>query len=444
MTASAATRVGVVGTGYVGLTTAACLARLGHRVRAVDADRAKISRLQRQEITIDEPGLADLVTEGMRSGRLDFSDNPKTVADADFVMLCVPTPAGPDGRADLSSLEAAGREVAGMMPSESVIIIKSTVPPGTTEKLEAELGRPVINNPEFLRESAAVRDFLFPDRVVIGASDPAAAARAARLFAGIDSPVLITRPASAELIKYASNAFLAVKISYANELNELAINFGADISEVTHGVGLDPRIGPAALAPGPGWGGSCLPKDTMALSAAAHDVGVPLNLVDAAVAVNRRQIDQVTGQVRSAVSGHADGVLDGCRIALLGLTFKAATSDLRDSPALAVAHRLHTAGATLSAYDPAIRPGSVQALGVPDFIQTAESAEDAVRGADGLVVLTEWPQFRELDWSALSRIVRRPLVIDARNLLDPAKLQEAGLTLLPLGLRAAEATMSRV
>ncbi|MFI9009293.1 UDP-glucose dehydrogenase family protein [Actinosynnema sp. NPDC053489] len=419
-------RIGVIGAGYVGLTTAACFARLGHTVVCADVDEARVAALGRAEIGAHEPGLAELVAEGLREGRLRFVlGNAEALADVEFVFLCVPTPTGQDGAADLAAVHAVLREARDAVSPGCVVVIKSTVPAGTTERVSRLLDRSdvqVVSNPEFLREGHAVDDFLRPQRVVVGARAEEAARRVVALYAGTGAPALVTTSASAELVKYASNCFLAMKLSYVNSLAELCEQVGADIGDVTEGMRLDDRIGSAFLEPGPGWGGSCFPKDTRALLSTAEDAHVDFPLLRATIGTNGHQARRVVRLVREAVGGELAGVPLG----LLGLTFKAGTDDLRDSPALAVAALLAEEGARLTGYDPCVTAdcGLVRVVG---------SAEAAARGADGLVVLTEWPEFAELDWPNLATAMARPVIVDTRNLLPVEKVSEAGFHLVSLG-----------
>ncbi|MFD1146593.1 UDP-glucose dehydrogenase family protein [Saccharothrix hoggarensis] len=422
-------RIGVIGAGYVGLTTAACFSRLGHTVVCADVDEAKVSALGRGEVGAHEPGLAELVAEGLRSGRLRFvRGNAEALSEVDFVFLCVPTPTGPDGAADLTAVHAVLREARDAVSPGCVLVIKSTVPAGTTERVASLVGRSdvrVVSNPEFLREGHAVDDFLRPQRVVVGSEAEDAARRVVGLYAGTGAPALVTGSASAELVKYASNCFLAMKLSYVNSLAELCERVGADISDVTEGMRLDDRIGSAFLEPGPGWGGSCFPKDTRALLSTADEVNVDFPLLRATIGTNTHQAHRVVAMVRDAV-GH----LAGARLGLLGLTFKAGTDDLRDSPALAVAALLAEQGARLTGYDPCVDTdcGPVRVLDSPDAV---------ARDADGLVVLTEWPEFAELDWPNLAAAMRRRVIVDTRNLLPLDKVTEAGFHLVSLGRAAA-------
>jgi len=428
-----AEHIGIVGAGYVGLTSAACFARLGHRVTCVDADKSKVDALRRGEVAIAEPGLPELVGQGLEDGTLTFTDAQAELYGAGIVFLCLPTPPDRDGRPDLGVLETVVPQLGRLLRPGCVIVTKSTVPVGTAARLPGLLGRddlPAVANPEFLREGHAVEDFLHPDRVVVGTDPPesAAAHRVARLYEPTGAPLVATDSASAELAKYASNAFLAVKLSYVNVLAELSERFGADVREVARTMGLDARIGPEFLAPGPGWGGSCLPKDTSALLHAAESAGVEFGILRDAVRVNARQRARVVRAVREAVTGSAAGSLAGARIGLLGLAFKAGTGDLRDSPALAVAADLARAGAELTAHDPAV--GAVPGL---DTVQVVDDPYLVAKDAAALVVLTEWPQFRDLDWARLAASAAHAVVIDTRNLLDPDALAAAGFTHLGVG-----------
>ncbi|WP_103338967.1 UDP-glucose dehydrogenase family protein [Amycolatopsis sp. CA-126428] len=428
-----AEHIGIVGAGYVGLTSAACFARLGHRVTCVDADESKVDELGRGVVAIAEPGLAELVGQGLADRTLSFTTAQAELYGTDLVFLCLPTPPAEDGRPDLGVLEHVVPQLGRLLRPGCVVVTKSTVPVGTAARLPRLLGRddlPVVANPEFLREGHAVDDFLHPDRVVVG-TDPAdspAARRVARLYEPTGAPVVATDSASAELAKYASNAFLAVKLSYVNVLAELCERFGADVREVSRTMGLDARIGPEFLAPGPGWGGSCLPKDTKALLHAAEAAGVDFGILRDAVRVNARQRARVVRAVRQAVTGTPAGSLAGARIGLLGLAFKAGTGDLRDSPALGVAAELARAGAELTAHDPAVRS-------VPDTeaVQVVDDPYLVAKAAAALVVLTEWPEFRDLDWARLAAAADRAVVVDTRNLLDPDVLAEAGFAHIGVG-----------
>ncbi len=409
------TKIAVIGTGYVGLTTGACFAHMGHHVVCADIDPVKVESLRNGVIPIVELGLQELVEEGLAGGRLSFVLGAANAAkDCDIAFLCVPTPQGEDGSADLSYIEIAAREIGPVLPYEAVVVNKSTVPVGSARVVERVLGRPdvkVVSNPEFLREGSAVQDFLKPDRVVVGCDDQAAALKVSALYDGISAPVIITDPASAETIKYAANAFLATKLSFINAIAAICEGVGADVNDVVVGMGSDKRIGQDFLRPGPGWGGSCFPKDSRALLKIAHDAGYHFDLLDGVIAVNEEQFDRVADKIRVA----AGGDLSNATIAVWGLTFKARTDDLRDSPSLAVINRLVAAGATVQAFDPTVagpKPG------LPADIMIADSPYSACNGADVLAVLTEWDDFRWLDVAQVAAAMRGRAVVDARNLLD--------------------------
>jgi UDPglucose 6-dehydrogenase len=419
-------RIAVIGTGYVGLTTGACFAHIGHDVICADVDAAKVAMLNRGEIPILEANLDNLVREGMEGGRLSFVlGAADAVRDCEFAYLCVPTPQGADGSADLSYIESAAREIGPLLPSEAIVINKSTVPVGSTRVVEAALGRDdvsVVSNPEFLREGSAIHDFLHPDRIVIGAEDQAAAVRVASLYLGITAPLIVTDPASAETIKYAANAFLATKISFINAVAAVCEAVGADIKDVALGMGYDSRIGQEFLKPGPGWGGSCFPKDTRAMVRIAQDAGYDFNLLRGVVAVNEEQLNRVAQKVVDL----AGGSVEGKRIAVWGLTFKARTDDLRESPSLAIIERLNAQGAQVRAFDPAVHkdlPG----------IEVTSDPYSAVEGAEVLAVLTEWDEFRWLDLDKVATSMATRAIVDARNLLDRAALIRHGFEYRGIG-----------
>ncbi|HCB34906.1 MAG TPA: UDP-glucose 6-dehydrogenase [Acidimicrobiaceae bacterium] len=435
----------VVGAGYVGLTAAACFAHLGHRVVCSDIDAARIADLAAGIAPAHEPDLAGLVSAGLASGRLSFVvDAAPAAAQSEFAFLCVPTPLGDDGSTDTTHLLAAAAELGRRLAPGAVVVSKSTIPVGGHEAVVAAVARDdvaVVSNPEFLAEGSAVADFLTPDRIVVGAHDDAAAARVAALYDGVEAPVVLTDPASAATIKYAANSFLATKVSFVNALTAVCDAVGADIDDVLAGVGADRRIGAAYMAPGPGWGGSCLPKDTRALVSAAGAAGYVFDLLEGAIRVNEQQIQRVVDKIVAAVgpadgslAGASDGRLAGKTVALLGLTFKAGTDDLRGSPALTVARRLAGLAARLRVHDPAVPPSADV-----DFATAAAeifaSAEEALRGAEVAVVLTEWPEFAALDWAALAGVMAAPRVVDARNLLDPAAMRAHGFAYEGLGRR---------
>jgi UDPglucose 6-dehydrogenase len=427
-------RIGVVGAGYVGLTTGACFAHLGHEVVVGDVDADKVRRLAKGEVGVLEEGLPELVREGLSTRRLRFVDGAVAAAtDAAFVFVCVPTPRAADGDADLSTVETVVRELAPVLRPGTIVVNKSTMPVGSTT-LVARLLRDagavpeigVASNPEFLREGTAVRDFLSPYRVVIGADDPAVAVRVSELYRNVQAPVLVTNPASAEMVKYASNAFLATKVSFVNAVANICEAVNADVREVTLGMGYDPRIGFEFLHPGPGWGGSCFPKDTSALLRTAAAVHEDFSLLDAVVATNTAQRDRIVAKVHEALGGRPAGR----RLAAWGLTFKANTNDLRDSPALGVLGRLIADGIEVRAYDPA---GGEAAREILPTLDVVADPYDACVDADVLLVLTEWDEFRWLDFTRVAALVTGRAIVDARNLLDPAAMRNLGFTYRGVG-----------
>jgi UDPglucose 6-dehydrogenase len=423
--------VAVIGAGYVGLTTAACLAHLGHRVLCADIIPERVEALSRGDVPIVEQGLDQLVTEGLETGRLDFVLGAAEAArSSEFVYLSVPTPQGLDGAADLSYIEAAAREIGPVLPAEAVVINKSTVPVGSTRVVEKELGRAdvyVVSNPEFLREGSAVSDFLQPDRVVIGSDDQSAAIRVAALYVGVPAPLMVTDPASAETIKYASNAFLATKLSFVNAVAAVCEAVGADVNDVVLGMGYDQRIGHEFLKPGPGWGGSCFPKDSSALVRIAEEAGYDFGLLKGVIAVNDEQFDRVADKIESMVGGD----LSACTVAVWGLTFKARTDDLRESPSLEVISRLLDRGATIQAHDPTVDvapDGSVW-----DDIEIGADPYAVCDGADVLAVLTEWDDYRWLDFDKVADAMATPRVVDTRNLLERSGLLRRGFDYVGIG-----------
>ena len=462
-------RVAVIGVGYVGLPTAATLAHLGHQVTCGDADPRKVDMLRRGEVPIVEEHLEELVREGQAAGNLDFVlGATAAVQGAEFVFLCVPTPQGDDGSADLSYVEAVAAEIGPHLAPGTVIVNKSTVPVGSTLVVERVLGRTdvqVVSNPEFLREGTAVPDSLHPERIVVGADDQAAAARVGELFAGTRAPLLITDAATAETIKYASNAFLATKLSFVNAVAGLCEAVGADVRDVILGLGYDKRIGFEYLKPGPGWGGSCLPKDTRALVHIAEQAGYDFSFLKGAIATNDEQFERVVAKVRAAVAPSvgaagaggpgAPDEFSGAVIAVWGLTFKAGTDDLRNSPAVEVALRLAGGGAEVRAFDPTVEvPEGVGSAPVPSLggspgadggvgggsptggsLLAYPDAYTACQGAHAVVVLTEWDEFRWLDFVKVREALAAPVLVDARNLLDPAQVRRLGFTYVGIGRR---------
>jgi UDPglucose 6-dehydrogenase len=426
----AMSRIAIVGTGYVGLTTGACFAHLGHDVICADVDADKVARLSRGEIPIVEHGLDRLVEEGIRSGRLSFVlGAANAVKDCEIAFLCVPTPQGEDGSADLSYIESAAKEISPHLPYESVVVNKSTVPVGSARVVERVLDRPdvkVVSNPEFLREGSAVQDFLKPDRIVVGSTDQSAAIKVSSLYLGVAAPVIVTDPASAETIKYAANAFLATKLSFVNAVAAICEGVGADVNDVVLGLGYDKRIGQDFLRPGPGWGGSCFPKDTRALLKIADDAGYSFDMLQGVVAVNDEQFERVTQKVVDA----AGGDVAGKAIGVWGLTFKARTDDLRESPSIAIIERLLERGATVKGHDPTVagpKPG------LPAAIEVCADPYDVADGADVLVVLTEWEDYRWLDAGRVATAMKGRAVVDSRNLLDRNEYRRAGFTYAGIG-----------
>jgi UDPglucose 6-dehydrogenase len=421
-------RIAVVGTGYVGLTTGAYLAHLGHHVVCADVVAEKVEMLRRGRIPIVEAGLEELVREGLDAGRLSFVlGAANAVKNAEFVFLCVPTPQGEDGSADLSYVERAAQEIAPVLASESVVINKSTVPVGSTRVVERAMGRDdvyVVSNPEFLREGSAVHDCLNPDRIVIGSDDQAAAIRVAELFEQINAPLLVTDPASAETIKYASNAFLATKISFVNAVANLCQAVGADVREVVLGMGYDKRIGFEFLKPGPGWGGSCFPKDSRALVRIGEEAGYDFALLRGVIDVNEEQYERVVEKIQRL----GGGSLDGMKVAVWGLTFKARTDDLRESPSLAVIRRLTARGARVVGFDPTVARDLEM-----DGLEIVTDPYAACEHADVLAVLTEWDEFRWHDFDKVKEVMTRPAVVDGRNILDPAPLKRRGFVYEGIG-----------
>lgn len=425
-------RAGVVGAGYVGLTTAVCLAERRHDTVCVDVDEDRVTDLNRGVALLDETGLPQLLNAGLRDQTLRFSTAYCDLADRDVVLVCVPTPSAPDGSADLRTVDAVVDELATVLAPGAVVAVKSTVPVGTTRRLAHRLrgtGITVVSNPEFLRESHAIYDFRHPDRIVIGADDldGAAVGLLERLY-GSGSLTLRMSPESSELAKYASNAFLAVKISYANSLARVCARMGADIADVTRCMGADVRIGPHFLQPGPGWGGSCLPKDTAALLHTGRRAGVDLPEVAAARRTNTDQPQRIVDTLTTAL----DAPLAGARVTALGLTFKAGTSDIRDSPALTICAELAGGGAQITGYDPRAEFIDADRLR-RSAIVTVDDPYLAAKDADAILVLTEWPEFRELDWAVVAEQAPGAVLVDTRNLLDRAVVTEAGLTYLGNG-----------
>jgi UDPglucose 6-dehydrogenase len=424
--------IAVVGTGYVGLVTGACFSEFGNHVVCVDNDVSKVAMLDRNEMPIYEPGLDALVERNVKAGRLEFTPDLKSAVErALVVFIAVGTPQGNDGRADLSFVRDVARAVAENLNSYKVVVTKSTVPAGTGTMIREIIEKhrkaahafSVASNPEFLREGSAIEDFLRPNRVVIGCEDEMAAAIMKDLYRPlylIETPVVVTNVVTAEVIKYASNAFLATKISFINEMADLCERVGADVHDVARGMGLDQRIGRKFLHPGPGYGGSCFPKDTRAILELARDNDVPLKIVSAVIEVNEGRLGYSLGKIRKALGG----TLSGKTVALLGLTFKPNTDDLRESPAMAILDGLLAAKAKVQTYDPIAMPIASQTP--RDGVRYCDDEYQAASGADALVVATEWNQFRALDADRLKAAMKKPVIVDLRNVYEPDTMREKG------------------
>jgi UDPglucose 6-dehydrogenase len=429
--------VAVIGAGYVGLPSAATLAHFGHRVVLAERDTARLDALRAGRMPIVEAGLTELVAGSVQAGTLRFTASAvEAVAGAEFVFLCVPTPQGADGSADLSYVESAAKEIGPHLEPGAIVVNKSTVPVGSATMVEQVIGRAdirVVSNPEFLREGTAVGDSLHPDRIVVGAADAQSAAMVGDLFASTGAPLIVTDATTSETIKYASNAFLATKLSFVNALAGLCEEVGADVRDVLLGLGYDKRIGFEFLRPGPGWGGSCLPKDTRALLHIAREAGYDFSLLAGAIASNDEQLARVVSKVVDACGGS----LAGATVGVWGLTFKANTDDRRDSPALQIVRRLVALGATVQAFDPTVAASAGDdADANPDDLRDITLRADPYEAAEGaavVVVLTEWDEFRWLDFGRLLGVMGVPSIIDARNLLDPAAVRRMGFTYTGIG-----------
>lgn len=424
-------RIAMIGTGYVGLVSGACFSEFGVEVVCVDKDESKIERLLRGEIPIYEPGLDKLVTSNAEAGRLSFTTDLKEAvkgADAVFIAVGTPTRRG-GGHADLSYVYAAAREIAEAMDGYTVVVTKSTVPVGTGREVERVIRetRPdaefdVVSNPEFLREGSAINDFMRPDRVVIGAETDRAREVMRTLYRPlflIETPILFTSLETSELTKYAANTFLAAKITFINEMADLCEKVGADVHDVAKGIGLDGRIGKKFLHPGPGYGGSCFPKDTLALVQTARDSGAPLRIIETVVDINARRKRQMADRI----VGFCGGSMQGKTVAILGLTFKPNTDDMRDSPSLDIVPALIDAGATVRAYDP---EGMDEAKKHLDGVVYCSGAYEAMDGADALVILTEWNEFRSLNLTRVKSLLKEPAMVDLRNIYDPKQMADQG------------------
>ena len=433
-------RLTMIGTGYVGLVSGACFAEFGHEVACVDIDENKIERLKNGEVPIYEPGLEDLVARNFANGRLSFTTNLAEAASGrDCIFICVGTPPRPDdGHADLTFVYQAARDIAKSIDGYTVIVDKSTVPVGTAREVMAivaeETGHhdwDVVSNPEFLREGAAIRDFMDPDRVVVGADGERARSVMRQLYAGLSDkgvPILMTGVETAEIIKYATNAFLATKVTFINEMADLCEQVGGNVADVARGMGLDDRIGPKFLRAGPGYGGSCFPKDTLALVQAAKSAGAPTRIVEAVVDKNNQRKKDMARKVVEACGGDCADK----SIAILGLTFKPDTDDMRESPALDIINELLAQGAIIRAYDPQGMEHAKSLLNGPIWF---DSALGALAGADAAVIVTEWPEFADLDLARVKDLMADPVLVDLRNLFVGPIVREAGFHYTGIGSR---------
>jgi len=431
-------RVAMIGTGYVGLVSGACFAEFGHHVTCIDKNAEKIALLDEGHVPIYEPGLDAIIARNVREGRLDFAtDLSEAVRAADVVFIAVGTPSRRgDGHADLSYVYAAAEEIAAAIDGFTVVVTKSTVPVGTGDEVEAVIAkaRPdgdvaVVSNPEFLREGAAIEDFKRPDRVVVGVEEERAREAMRELYRPLflnETPILFTQRRTSELIKYAANAFLAMKITFINEIADLCEAVGADVQQVAKGIGLDNRIGSKFLHAGPGYGGSCFPKDTLALVRTAEEAGAPIHLVETTVSVNDARKERMAQKIIAA----AGGSVEGKTIGVLGLTFKPNTDDMREAPSLSIVPALQKAGAKIRAYDPA---GLEEAEKLLSGVEFVTGPYQCAQGADVLAIVTEWNEFRALDLERVRGELKQPVIVDLRNIYDPADMAERGFTYVSVG-----------
>ncbi|HEX5414385.1 MAG TPA: UDP-glucose/GDP-mannose dehydrogenase family protein [Chloroflexota bacterium] len=423
------------GAGYVGLTTGACFADLGNTVVGLDINHERVAQLQKGILPIYEPGLEELVQRNLAAGRLRFSaDYADALGDAEFAFITVDTPSSIDGGADLNSLRSAAEQIARTMRRSLIIVNKSTVPVGAGDLVttlveqhrERDVEFRVVSNPEFLQEGLAVHGCLHPDRIILGSADRAAAEQVAELYQTLNAPILITDLRTAEMIKYASNSFLAAKISFINEIAAICEQLGADVKEVARGMGLDKRIGGAFLDAGVGWGGSCFPKDVRALEYMAATHGCHPQLLRAVMDINRDARRRLVQRTREALGG----TLDGKRVAVLGLSFKENTDDMRDAPSVTVIHQMQNEGARVVAYDPVAGRHAPRLL---PHTEVATSAYEATRGAEALVILTAWNEFKQLDLERVKILMANPLIVDGRNIYDSQRMHELGFHYLSVG-----------
>jgi UDPglucose 6-dehydrogenase len=418
-------RIAVFGCGYVGLTTAVCLASIGHTVRCVDSNPTLVNELREGNVSLAEPGITELIRQGLTNSNLVFGTCPSAAVDVDYVFLCLPTPAHYRGSVDTDAIHDTVTTIREVLAPGTTIVTKSTVPVGTARMIRNSLFRDdiaVAANPEFLREGHAVYDFMHPARIVVGADNDTTAHNVAAIYHPIRTEIILTDTATAELAKYAGNAYLATRLAYINTIAELCEKFGADINDLTRVLRSDTRIGLDFLHPGPGWGGPCLPKDTQALLHQASRVGVEFPIIDAALRSNDHHSDRVAARLRSELGGS----LHGLRVAILGLTFKAGTSDLRNSPATRIAKVIIAGGASVIAYDPAVD----QPI---DGINVAATPFDAAARADAVLVLTEWPQFSALNWRKIAELMSGQTILDTRNIINRTRAAESGLRVVSLG-----------
>mgnify|MGYP001229211990 CR=1 FL=1 len=422
--------IAVIGAGYVGLTTGACLSRLGHDVTIADIDISRVEALQRGEIPFVEPQLSEIVNSGIRSNNLKFVIGAENACkNAEFTFLCLPTPPNEDGSTDLSFFQKGIEEISDLLQPNAVLINKSTVPVGTAASIKKQLQRndvAVVSNPEFLAEGNAVNDFLEPSRIVIGAEAPEDATRVAELYAKLDAPILITGWESAELIKHTANAFLAMKLTFVNEIATLCEKTGADIQDVTMGIGYDPRIGPSYLNPGPGWGGSCFPKDSSSLAHIARNVGFDFTLLEHTIDLNKQHVERTAAKIQDSLPQD----IPTRKIAAWGLTFKAGTDDLRSSPAIAVLSHVINNKNTIFAYDPTVTDDIAQ---IPE-VHVETDPYVCVENADALVILTEWEDFKTLDMAKVAGKMRSLNLIDTRNIYPREEMEQLGFRYYGMGV----------
>jgi UDPglucose 6-dehydrogenase len=430
--------IAVIGTGYVGLVSGTCFSEFGHDVICIDTDAEKIDSLNAGEVPIFEPGLQAMIEKNSRSGYLKFGTDLQTaVAGADAVFIAVGTPSRRgDGQADLTYVYAAAKEIAAALTGYTVVVTKSTVPVGTGREVERilretnpEADFDVVSNPEFLREGAAIEDFMRPDRVIVGTTEPRAQEVMSAIYRPLSlfqTPLVFTSLESSELTKYAGNAFLAMKITFINEIADLCDKVGADVHDVARGIGLDRRIGAKFLHPGPGFGGSCFPKDTRALYQTSVEAEAPLRIVDTVIDINEKRKMDMAARVIDACGGSVEGK----EIAILGLTFKPNTDDMRESPSLDILPALVKAGATIRAYDP---EGMDEARKLLDNVEFCESSYATIDGADALVIITEWNEFRALDLKRVKSLMKSPVMVDLRNIYEPHDMKQKGFTYRSIG-----------